>query len=128
MGLKFKWEVWDKVISTIKLKSDQNGVEIGVFSSPRKPSSPIKIRPKWGWNELAIFSSSNFNCIKIRPKWGWNAEKKEEEKEKKQIKIRPKWGWNFLVQSLYHLFSRLKSDQNGVEINSSLCRCWASKY
>ena len=103
------------------LKSDQNGVEIPLFSysvwfflSLKSDQNGVEIITLViGWSSMIE--------IKIRPKWGWNSWCLERGLQHARIKIRPKWGWNLWVQLTLQTFGvGLKSDQNGVEIMATL--------
>ena len=82
----------------LKLKSDQDGIEILL---------PLVIQP------LRIL-------VEIRPRWDWNAFSDEVGLLWGTVEIRPRWDWNRPPCKDYgDLDDELKSDQDGIEICKS---------
>ena len=78
----------------------------------------VKIRPKWDWNREHTAMLPSEGLVKIRPKWDWNVAAYWIARFTSEVKIRPKWDWNYPHKPCRaNNGCRLKSDQNGIEIN-----------
>ncbi len=62
--------------------------------------------------------------VKIRPKWDWNMSMRMKGNTTLIVKIRPKWDWNERRMESRGWANKLKSDQNGIEIQWILWRNW----
>ena len=118
MGLKCVWFM-DRIVEILRLKSDQNGIEIPWWNQADLPGSCVKIRPKWDWNWSIALCHFSPLLVKIRPKWDWNNPSWCFSSTCRIVKIRPKWDWNDLWRTSFSAPGPwLKSDQNGIEMRS----------
>ena len=138
MGLKYIL-ILLQLAFTVRLKSDQNGIEIHNRHRHRHPRGELKsdqngiemrnIRQDMrGDNRL----KSDQNGIEIRGLRVHQIGGKELKSDQNgiemrwpsrggphipRVKIRPKWDWNPILNDYFTHHRLLKSDQNGIEIN-----------
>ncbi len=119
---KWDWnqEILEIIIRHTTLKSDQNGIEMDIIyhDLSRFLNILVKIRPKWDWNTRWRRLLTSSGTVKIRPKWDWNFPQPSYRVRFLRVKIRPKWDWNRYSSRSDQPWDELKSDQNGIEINT----------